>query len=369
MNPFALSFSVMLALILLEMAHWRWVQEREIPWLDVVFNLGSGHLPMWLLRGVEVAGFAWVFSHFNVRLLDAWPTWAVWAFGFVAWDLCFYWMHRLHHRIPLLWAVHEVHHTGAHFNLSLGVRNSWYSSLTSLLFVWPLAVLGLPVEVFVAVSSFHYSVQLYNHNSWVRRSGWLERVMITPSHHRVHHATHPLYMNRNFGGTFLLWDRLFGSFQPERADVPMEFGVRGDVLRSYNPLWANHAGLMQRLWRRWPRLQAWGAQSASAGMVGSGGVLLFLLVIDFVQHQPRLAMGEMIPWAALLTAGSLALGGLSDGRPWGRWAWLLLSLLCAGLTAQGLGLQDVISVGLAGLWVLHALWGMQEAHRTSGERA
>jgi sterol desaturase/sphingolipid hydroxylase (fatty acid hydroxylase superfamily) len=356
MNPFALSFAVMLGLILVEMAHWRWVRRRSVPWADVVFNLGSGHLPMWLLRGVEVACFGWLLGHANLHWVDALPAWAAWAFGFVAWDFCFYWMHRLHHQVPLLWAVHEVHHTGEHFNLSLGVRNSWYSSLTSFLFVWPLAVLGLPLDVFVAVSSFHYTVQLYNHNSWINRSGWLERVMITPSLHRVHHATHPQYLNRNFGGTLLLWDRLFGSFQPECVDLPMHFGVSSAALGSLNPLWANHAGLARRLGVRWPLGREPG-RGASAGFIGLGGVLLFLLVIDYVQHQAQWAAGEAAAWAVVLTLGSLALGGVSDGRAWGRWAWLALAVLAAPACLLGFGARDALAPMICASWGGHSLWG------------
>lgn len=370
MNHFALSFAVMLCLILLEMAHWRWVRRREVPWLDVAFNLGSGHLPMWLLRGVEVAAFGWTLQHLSLHLLDEWPVWAVWVFGLVAWDFCFYWMHRLHHRMPLLWAVHEVHHTGEHFNLSLGVRNSWYSSLTSFLFVWPLAVLGLPLEVFVGVSSLHYAVQLYNHNSLVGRSGWLERVVITPSHHRVHHATHPVYLNRNFGGTFLLWDQIFGTFQAERSDLPLQFGVADHAPRTCNPLWANHAALVRRLWPRWPDLKTRSGDAPAAGLVGSGGVLLFVLVIDFVNRQPARTATAMLAWALLLSLGSVALGGISDGssRRW-RWAWLGLASLGSLACLQAFGGEDAWLISLCSLWAAHGLWGVAVPQRPARRAA
>jgi sterol desaturase/sphingolipid hydroxylase (fatty acid hydroxylase superfamily) len=356
MNPFALSFAFMLALILAE-AFWLQRQRGQaIDWVDTIFNLNAGHLLMWVLRGVEVALFGWVLQHASLHWLDAWPLAAVALFGWVAWDFCFYWMHRLHHRIPLLWAVHRVHHQGEHFNLSLGVRNSWYSSLTSFLFVAVLAVIGLPLEVFVLVSSLHYAVQFYNHNALVQRSGWLERWFITPSHHRVHHGVHPRYLNRNFGGTLLLWDRLFGSFQPELPELPLRYGVPGEPAASANPLWANHPGL-QRWWQaRWPLPVA--AARWPAGVIGSGGVLLFGLVIHFVNLQPRLQGAE---WAVLLAgivAGTLALGGLSDGRRWGQTLWLLLCLPGTAAYAATLGWRNpygalcLLALAGHGAWML-----------------
>src|SRR5699024_3092268 len=113
--------------------------------------------------------------------------------------------------LPLLWAVHVVHHQGEHFNLSLGIRNSWYSSLSDLPFIIGLAVIGVPLPVFIIVSSMHYGIQFYNHNGLMGEFDWLKRFIVTPSYHRIHHAMAPVYRNRNFAGTFVFWDRLFGT--------------------------------------------------------------------------------------------------------------------------------------------------------------
>ena len=178
----ALSFLIMLAFVLAELLILKWVRKTPVPWKDVIFNLNSGHILMWVFRGVEVAAFALLLRHANLHIVDQWPVAAQWVLAFFAWDLCFYWMHRLHHKIPLLWAVHVVHHQGEHFNLSLGVRNSWYSSLTNFPFIAILAVLGVPLEIFLVVSSLHYTVQFYNHNALVNKSGILDKFMVTPSH-------------------------------------------------------------------------------------------------------------------------------------------------------------------------------------------
>lgn len=356
MNVFALSFAMMLALVLAE----QWVLWRRtgqpVPWVDLVFNLNSGHLLMWVLRGVEVAAYGFVLSHASVQWVSGWPVALQWLFAFVGWDLCFYWMHRMHHRIPLLWAVHGIHHQGEHFNLSLGIRNGWYSSLTNFPFIAGLAVLGVPAEIFVAVSSFHYGVQFYNHNALVGRCGALDRFMVTPSNHRVHHGLDPHYIDRNFGGTLLLWDRLFGTWQPERDDLPMQFGVAGGV-PTQNPLWASNPAVWRWLGggrggrreldeRRWP-----------PGYIGAGGVIVFLLVIGHVDGQGR--------WPALVQTGSLiglvlstiALGALSDGRRWGAVAWVLLCMaLPAAFLADGSLPERWLAVPLA-LLVAHGLDG------------
>ncbi len=323
MNIFALSFVFMLALVLAELAVMKYVQGRPIPWREVVFNLNSGHILMWVLRGVEVALFALVLRHASLHIVERWPVPVQWAFGFIAWDFCFYWMHRLHHRFALFWAVHVVHHQGEHFGLSLGIRNSWYSSLTSFLFVAVLAVLGLPVEIFLVVSSIHYSVQFYNHNGIVKRSGFLDRIMVTPLHHRVHHATAPIYLNKNFGGTLLVWDKLFGTFQAEQAGVPLEYGVPG-MQKSDNPAWSNHPGLFRRVTQRYPWQGA--VLQVPDLFIGSAGVILFGIVIYYVNHELALAFMPKLVLFALVFGGTIALGGLSDGRRWGAAGWVLVAL-------------------------------------------
>lgn len=358
MNPFALSFLVMLAFILAELAVLKFRHRQPVPWVDVVFNLNSGHVLMWVFRGTEVLLFSWTLQHANLHWLDAWPTPALWAFGIVAWDFSFYWMHRLHHRIPLLWAVHGVHHQGEHFNLSLGVRNSWYSSLTSFPFVALLAVLGLPLDVFVVASSLHYTVQLYNHNSVVQSSGILDRFLITPAHHRVHHAVHPTYLNKNFGGTFLLWDKLFGSFQSAQPSVPLVYGVPGPRFPSDNPVWANNPWLYQWAVRAWgSRANAAGAvRHADAPHIGAAGVLLFLVVIYFVNHQQALPQPEYACLLVLLFLSTIALGGVSDGRPWGKVLWAACG--SAGFLVYGalFGVRDAWGLVTNSSLIVHTLW-------------
>ncbi len=183
-------------------------------------------------------------------------------------------------KLGFLWAIHAVHHEGEHFNLSLGVRNAWLSSLTSLPFFVPLALLGVTPEMFVAVSALHYSVQFYNHCGLVGRSGVLDRFMVTTANHRVHHGCNPEYIDRNFGGTLLLWDKLFGTYQRALADVPIRYGVHRPThsdIRS-GPTWCRHCN-------------GWGCVRRSCNAIRvprprldrHRGVLLFGVVVDYVR--------------------------------------------------------------------------------------
>lgn len=367
MNLMAIPLALMLLLCVGELLLRQWRRGEAPPWREFAFNLGSGNLVMWCLRSVEVAAFALVAQYANLHWLDRWSPLAVWTLAFVGWDFCFYWMHRLHHRIPLLWAVHVVHHQGEHFNLSLGVRNSWYSSLTDLPFVIGLAVIGVPVEVFVVVSSIHYGIQFYNHNGVVGDCGVLEKFLVTPAHHKIHHAMAPIYRNRNFGGTFLCWDQLFGTYQPRVAGVALEYGVsvgRG----SDNPLVANHAPFLRG--RRAGHCGE-GPVPALRGLpVGLGGAALFLVVAAFILGgQGGLNTRAWVGFA-LIVAASGALGGMAEGRRWAFPAWLgiaagLCALALVGLTGctPGANLPYVLGVGASALLLVHALGTLARVNR------
>ncbi len=337
MNTLAIPLAAMLLCVLGELLIRKRRRAEPIPWRELALNLDSGHLVMWYFRGLEIAAFGLVLEHANLHWVDQWsPPWQ-WVFAFVAWDFCFYWMHRLHHRIPLLWAIHVLHHQGEHFNLSLGIRNSWYSSLSNLPFIIGLAVLGVPLDVFIIVSSIHYAIQFYNHNGLVGDSGLLERWMVTPMHHRVHHGLAPAYVNRNFGGTFLLWDKLFGSFQRALPDVPLRYGT-AEPAGSNNPLIANNAPLLRLLAFSQQPVQRTSAFRASDILIGLGSVLLFAVVIHYISAgQGGIASGAADSradpaWAhfALIVLATLALGAVADGRRWAAPGWTVVTatLLC-----------------------------------------
>lgn len=163
----------------------------------------------------------------------AWWTWGLCVLGV---DLCYYWFHHASHRVNFLWAAHAVHHQSQEYNLSAALRQSWLEPLFTLPFFLPLAVAGLPPPVFLAVHTFHALYQFLIHTQAVRSLGPLEWALNTPSHHRVHHAIESQYIDKNYSGIFILWDKLFGTFTPEGED-PTYGTVR--PVASWNPVWAN----------------------------------------------------------------------------------------------------------------------------------
>jgi alkylglycerol monooxygenase len=181
--------------------------------------------------------YEWVLHHWAPVQLPA-NHWAVWVFAFVLYDLCYYWQHRLSHRMGIFWASHVVHHQSEEFNLTTALRQSGSGSFLGWIFYLPVALCGIPIGVFAGVAVAQLFYQFWPHTRMIGRMGILDRWIQTPSNHRVHHAQNDIYLDKNYVGVFVLWDRLFGSFQDELDEEPCIYGIRGQ-LKSWNPVWAN----------------------------------------------------------------------------------------------------------------------------------
>ena len=169
---------------------------------------------------------------------------AVWIGELLAYDFLYYWLHRAGHTVALFWAAHVVHHQGEEYNLSTALRQTGSGWLAGWLFYLPMAVVGVPPLVFAVVALVDLLYQFWVHTCRIDRLGWFDRWFCAPSNH-VHHAVDDVYLDRNYRGVLVPWDRLFGSFQPELDDHPCHYGTRSP-LRSWNPVWANlevYAGL------------------------------------------------------------------------------------------------------------------------------
>ena len=188
----------------------------------------------------------WGFVMQNFTLVDMPLSWfdasprgiALWVTAAVAWDFCYYWFHRFSHEISILWAAHAVHHQSEEYNLSTALRQTSTSFLFGWIFYLPLFAIGFPLEVLLTVNAVNLIYQFWVHTRLIGRLGPLESVLMTPSHHRVHHAQNERYIDKNYGGMFIVWDRLFGTYEPESDEEPVVFGVR-KPLASWNPFWAN----------------------------------------------------------------------------------------------------------------------------------
>jgi alkylglycerol monooxygenase len=159
---------------------------------------------------------------------------ALWILAAVAWDFCYYWFHRFSHEISILWAAHAVHHQSEGYNLTTALPQTSSGFLFGWIFYLPLFLAGFPLDVLIAVNAVNLIYQFWVHTQVVRRMGVLEEILVTPSNHRVHHAQNACYIDRNYGGMFILWDRLFGTFAEERDDEPPVYGVR-KPLEGWNP--------------------------------------------------------------------------------------------------------------------------------------
>lgn len=247
MNLIALAIPFFLLALLVELAFDRARGTGVYRANDAVSSLGAGTLSTTLgyfTRLVPAAIFGYVMQHFALVDVDA--AWfdfaprgiALWALALVAFDFCYYWAHRMGHEISVLWASHAVHHQSEDYNLSTALRQTSTGFLFTWVFYLPLFLLGMPFEVFLTVNALDLIYQFWVHTQLVGKLGWLDRIFVTPSNHRVHHAQNPLYIDRNYGGILIIWDRLFGTFQEECDSEPVVYGVR-KPLASWNPFWAN----------------------------------------------------------------------------------------------------------------------------------
>ncbi len=162
----------------------------------------------------------------------------LWLLAAIAVDFFYYWFHRCSHEISILWASHAVHHQSEDYNLSTALRQTSTGFLFGWIFYVPLFIVGFPLEVILIVKAVNLIYQFWVHTQHIRHLGPLEAVLMTPSHHRVHHGQNERYIDKNYGGILITWDRLFGTFEPESEDDPVIYGVR-KPLANWNPFWAN----------------------------------------------------------------------------------------------------------------------------------
>ena len=224
---------------------------------DTVTSIGLGLMsryPALLGLGVQGLVYAFISNQFNLGLLASYDPY-VWVIAFILYDLSYYWLHRSHHQIKVLGASHVVHHHGEEYNLSTALRQTGTDFLFKWIFYTPMLLLGIPVEIFVTVAALNLIYQFWVHTEHIKRLGILDYIFVTPSNHRIHHAQNKEYIDANYGGVFILWDRMFGTFIDEREDLKPIYGT-SKPLNSWNPLWANlevWSEMIKDTWRtkRW----------------------------------------------------------------------------------------------------------------------
>lgn len=219
-------------------------------WDNLVSNtLGIIKLVMLVLAaGYTAVSFAAVYEH---RLFTLSPfDWWTWPLVFLGWDFLYYWYHRFAHRVRLFWSEHVNHHSSEYFNFGTALRQSTLAPLYAFAYYLPLAWLGFHPLAIAIVGAFNLLYQFWIHTETIGRMGWFERWFNTPSHHRVHHGSNAIYIDKNFGGTLIVFDKWFGTFQEERVDEPVKYGLVNDIKTFFLPTVIFHElqNMLQKAW-------------------------------------------------------------------------------------------------------------------------
>lgn len=205
---------------------------------DTISNLliGIGNQAFNLIfKAALMAAYVWIFQNWSFFQLP--PTWWSFVLCLIGFDFLFYWAHRWGHEVNLFWAAHLVHHSSEEYNLSVALRQSWFHNALAFFIFLPLPLLGFDPYIFVAAAGIDTIYQFWIHTKAIGKlPAWIEFWLNTPSHHRVHHGRNPKYIDKNYAGVLILWDRMFGTFQEEEEEVV--YGITSP-LRSWNPAWAN----------------------------------------------------------------------------------------------------------------------------------
>ena len=238
--------------------------EQVIRGLDSISSFSSGITNVVkdvLGLSVGILSYYWLVEHIALVHIEA--SWALYLIAFFVVDFQGYWVHRWSHEINFLWNRHIIHHSSEEFNLSCALRQSISTFVNYFTFLLiPAALLGVPGTVIAVIGPLHLFLQYWYHTRLIDKMGWLEWVIVTPSHHRVHHAMNAPYMDKNYGQVFIFWDRWFGTFQEELKEEPPVYGVKRPV-RTWNPFKINfqHFWLMfTDAWRTqswWDKLRIW----------------------------------------------------------------------------------------------------------------
>jgi sterol desaturase/sphingolipid hydroxylase (fatty acid hydroxylase superfamily)/uncharacterized membrane protein YhhN len=369
---------VFLALIAIEFA-WGWARKRNTYRLNDAINsisLGmlsetSNVLTQLLRVGIYGAVYTTVSLVPIEEAREFWTSWYGWLLALLFYDFCYYWRHRAGHECAIFWAAHVVHHQSQDYNLSTALRQSSSNFLLDWMFYLPMAVAGVPPLVFAVVALVDLLYQFWVHTEHVPKLGWFDRWFCSPSNHRVHHAVNDGYLDRNYGGVLIVWDRLFGSFREE--DEKCVYGTRSP-LNSWDPLWSNaevYWSLAKDSWharswldklRVWFKAPGWRPADVASRFpkpafdigkmeryhppvsraVAWFGAIQFVLLLNgvalFLWHADGMPLAQSAVWLAALSAGLWAVGAVVQGRL----TILEVLLVEAAAVATATGAQDLM---------------------------
>ena len=241
-----IAIPIFFILIILEWIASKKIGKKVNRSTDVISSLSSGMSNITkdsLNLGVVLISYGWLVKHLTIYKLE--PLWLATLFAFIIQDFTGYWMHRLNHRVNIFWNRHVIHHSSEEFNLSCALRQSISETVHfSALLMIPAAFFGIPADIFSVLAPIHLFMQFWYHTRLINKMGILEKIIVTPSHHRVHHAINPEYIDKNYGQILIVWDKIFGSFQEELDHIKPVYGILRPA-KTWNPILINFKHLWQ----------------------------------------------------------------------------------------------------------------------------
>ena len=239
-TPMVMVIPGLFLLVLLEGLVARWKGAKVYRFQDTITSINIGLLSQFVnATGAVISVFMYNaietrYGSFGWQASNPFT----WIFALLLYDFLYYWVHRTGHEVNLFWAAHITHHSSEEFNISTAMRQASTGFYFKWVFYIPLAILGIPLQIFIIIGLIDLLYQVWVHTQLVGRLGWLELFLVTPSNHRVHHGQNDYCIDRNYGGIFSVWDRFFGTYADERKEEPIVFGIR-KPLGSWNPVWGN----------------------------------------------------------------------------------------------------------------------------------
>lgn len=241
-----------LLLVLFEKWYGSFKKKDTVPTMDMISSLSSGITNVVkdvVGLSITIISYEWMVT--NLAVIHVQQTWLLYVIAFVALDFSGYWVHRIAHTVNFFWNNHIIHHSSEEFNLACALRQSISVFVKIfIVFLLPAAILGVPASVVAIVAPLHLFAQFWYHTQHIHKMGWLEKVIVTPSHHRVHHAMNKEYIDKNYGQIFIFWDKLFGTYQEELSAVPPVYGITVPA-NTYNPIKINFQHVWQLLKDAW----------------------------------------------------------------------------------------------------------------------
>ena len=350
MNFIPYAIPVFLLLIVIEL-FWGWwkgnntyrvndsINSLSLGLLSTVTKFVFLNIGLLVFSGIEENYAIWAFNSSSL---------GHWLLAIMLYDFLYYWFHRVSHERQFFWGSHVVHHQSEDYNLSTALRQTSTSFFTTWVFFIPCFFLGMPITMYVSIASAHLIYQFWVHTQHISTLGFLEWFMVTPSNHRVHHAQNPDYIDKNYGGLLIIWDRLFGTFQKEHREQPAIYGIRAP-LASWNPIWANlhiFINMAMDAWRTANWLDKWRVLWSRTGWRPEDVEILYPAqksnLDQFEKYNPDLSLltnGAIVAQYILLSVFHLWSAGqvaqLSYGLVWTTVAIQAYTLVVIGAILDG----------------------------------